>query len=125
MFSFAEIVAVPDELVERSNLQKAMLFELAIARAEFILDGKGEPSWDDCLRVSADRQRRHYDAKIPLRLEEWDLDAASHAADNLVAMLRSVQSQHLTMTLQRRFCDFRSGMDCCFYGRLFARHYPH
>jgi hypothetical protein len=101
MFAFAEIAPVPDELVERSHLQKAMLFELAIARAEIILDGKEEPSWDDCLRVATDRQRRHYDAKIPVRLEQCDLDVASHAADNLITMLTSVQSQHPDLQLQR------------------------
>lgn len=101
MFSFAEIAPVPDELVEGSHLQKAMLFELAMARTEIILDGDGEPSWDDCLRVSTDRQRRHYDAKVPVRLEQCDLDVASHAANNLIAMLTSVRSQYPSMQLQR------------------------
>jgi hypothetical protein len=101
MFSFAEIVPVPYELVERSHLQKAMLFELAMARAEVILDGNAEPSWDDCLRVSTDRQRQHYDAKVPVLLEQCDLDVASHAANNLVAMLMSVQIQYPDMQLQR------------------------
>src|SRR5258708_2466654 len=68
MFSFAEIAPVPEELIEKSHLQKAMLFELSMARAEIILDGKGEPSWDDCLIVATDRQRRYYDSKVPARL---------------------------------------------------------
>ena len=101
MFSFAEIVPVPDELVERSRLQKAMLFELAMVRAEIILGGKAEPSWDECLRISVERQRRHYDAKVPVRLEQCDLDLASHAANNLIAMLISVQDQYPGMQLQR------------------------
>jgi hypothetical protein len=101
MFSFAEITPVPDELVERSYLQRAMLFELAIAQAEIILDGNGEPSWDDCLRVSTDRQRRYYDAKVPVQLDQCDMDVASHAANNLIAMLMSVQSQYPNMQLQR------------------------
>src|ERR1700758_1767052 len=63
MFSFSGIAPVADELIEKSHLQKAMLFELAMARTELILDGNGEPSWDDCLRVATDRQRQHYDAK--------------------------------------------------------------
>jgi hypothetical protein len=100
MFSFAEIAPVPDELVNRSRLQKAMLFELGVARAEFILKGKGEPSWDDCLRVSADRQQCYYDARVPLVLEQCDRDIASHAANNLVTMLMSVQHQHPIMQLQ-------------------------
>jgi hypothetical protein len=101
MFSFDAIVPVPDELVERSHLQKAMLFELAMARAEIILDGDVEPKWDDCLRISADRQRRHYDAKVPIRLEQCDLDVASHAANNLIVMLTSVQSQYPNALVQR------------------------
>ena len=101
MFAFAEIAPVPDELIERSRLQKAMLFELAMVRAEIILDGKGEPSWDDCLKLSIDRQRRHYDAQVPVRLEQCDLDVASHAANNLITMLTSVQRQHPNMQVQR------------------------
>jgi hypothetical protein len=101
-FSFPEITPVPDELVDRSHLQKAMLFELAVARAEIILDGVDEPSWDDCLKVATDRQRQHYDARIPAQLEQCDLDVATHAATNLVAMLTSVQNQYPSMPLQRR-----------------------
>ena len=101
MFSFSNIAPVPNELVEQSRLQKAMLFELAMARAEIILGGKGEPIWDECLRISADRQRQHYDARIPTRLEQCDLDVASHAANNLIAMLISVQDQYPVMHLQK------------------------
>jgi hypothetical protein len=78
-----------------------MLFELSVARAEIILDGKSEPNWDDCLIVATDRQRRHYDSKVPARLEQCDKDVASHAACNLIAMLMSVQSQHANTPLQR------------------------
>jgi hypothetical protein len=102
MFSFSGIVPVADELIERSHLQKAMLFELAIARTELMLDGNKEPSWDDCLRVATDRQRQYYDAKIPVQLERCDLDVASHAADNLIAMLTSVQCQYSNTQLRSR-----------------------
>jgi hypothetical protein len=99
--SFPGIEALPDQLVERSGLQKAMLFELAVVRAERLLDGEREPSWNDCLEAAIERQRRHYDAKIPRRLEQCDLDAASHAANNLVEMLRRVKAQHPAALLQR------------------------
>ncbi len=101
MFSFPEIVPIADELVEQSHLQRSMVFELAIARAEIILGAEPEPSWDDCLRVAADRQRRYYDARIPTRLEPCDLDVAFHAANNLITMLTSVQRQHPDMHLER------------------------
>jgi hypothetical protein len=101
MFSFAEIAPVSDELIERSHLQKAMLFELAVARAEIMLDGNDTPNWDDCLRVSADRQRWHYDARVPVQLEQCDMDVAFRAANNLIAMLLSVQRQYPNMRLQK------------------------
>ena len=101
MFSFSGIVPVADELIERSHLRKAMLFELATARTELMLDGNEEPSWDDCLRVATDRQRQYYDAKIPVQLEQCDLDVATHAADNLIAMLTSVQCQYPNTQFQR------------------------
>jgi hypothetical protein len=101
MFSFAEIAPVPEELIERSHLQKAVLFELAVARAELILGGNGQPTWGDCVRVAIGRQRQHYDAKIPVQLEQCDLDIASHAADNLITMLTSVQCQYPNMQLRK------------------------
>jgi hypothetical protein len=101
MFSFADVIPVPEELVEKSQLQKAMLFELSMVRAEIILDGKGEPSWEDCLIVAGARQKLHYDAQIPVKLERCDIDIASHAAQNLLVMLASVQNQYPNMQLQR------------------------
>ncbi len=92
--SFAGIDPVPDKLVVRSHLQKALLFELAMVRAEHLLDGDTAPGWDGCFKVAIERQRRHYDAKISQELGQCDLDVASHTARNLVEMLRSVNGQH-------------------------------
>ncbi len=99
-FTFEGLAAVPDELVEQSALQKAMLFELAIARAERLLSGTLEPDWDDCLQVAAKRQGRHYDAKVPAAIAECDRQVAEHSAQNLVAMLRRVQGQHPKFKLE-------------------------
>lgn len=101
MRSFTGVTPVADELVERSHLQKAMLFELAIARTELMLDGSGEPNWADCLRVATDRQRQHYDARIPLKLEQCDLDVASRAADNLITMLTNVRGEYPNTQLHK------------------------
>jgi len=101
MFAFKGIEPVPDELIEKSRLQKAMLFELSTARAEGLLSGDGEPSWDHCLQLASERQRRHYDAKVPSRLEQCDLDVATHAAQNLVVMLKSVQAQSSGALLEK------------------------
>lgn len=93
-FTFDGIAPVPEELVDQSQLQKAMLFELAVVRAERLLAGHLEPDWDDCLLIAARRQRRHYDARIPVAIAECDRAVADHAAHNLVEMLWCVREQH-------------------------------
>lgn len=108
MFSFENIVEVPDELVDESQLNKAMLFELSVARSESILSGDEEPSWDDCLRVAAERQSRYYDSRIPDALTSCDIDVADRAAKNLVSMLISVQAQNPGAPLER--CPVIPGM---------------
>lgn len=93
-FTFEGLEPVSNELVDRSQLQKAMLFELAVARAEHILAGEQKPEWEECIQIAAKRQSRHFDAKVPGEVTDCDKSVAEHAAQNLVAMLRSVQEQH-------------------------------
>lgn len=100
MFTFENISAVPDELIEKSSLQKAMMFELAVARAESLLHGDVVPDWDRCLETASQRQRQHYDARIPDNLNECDIAIADHAAQNLIAMLASVQAQRPGVRLE-------------------------
>ncbi len=93
MFSFDGVEPVSDGLIENCHMQKAMIFEIAVARAEFILKGDCEPSWKSCFDLASRRQRRHYDAKIPQHLEQVDIEVADRAAQNLVTMLTRVQGQ--------------------------------
>lgn len=86
-FHYSGLVPVSNELVEQSKLQKAMLFELAVARAELTLQGDAEPDWNDCIAIALERQSRHYDARRPERVEETDQRVAGWAARNLVSML--------------------------------------
>lgn len=101
MFAFDGLRPIPDELVEVSKLQNAMVFELSMARAESLLYGNGEASWDDCLQVASNRQSRHFDAKIPSKIEQCDLDIAIHAATNLVSMINSIQTQNHNARLEK------------------------
>ncbi|TPI12669.1 hypothetical protein FJW06_15870 [Mesorhizobium sp. B4-1-3] len=101
MFSFRELGAIPIELIEQSRLQKAMLFEVAMARVDFVLDGLAQATWDDCLKLAARRQSQHYDARIPPKLEPSDIDVAALAAHNLMEMLASVRAQYLDVPLER------------------------
>ena len=92
--SFTEIRPVPDRLVDRSSLSRAMLFELACARAEQVLEDVEKANWDDCLQNAVERQRNHYDAKIPEEISEIDIEIAEWVASNLVFILRRIQSEH-------------------------------
>ena len=94
MFSFEGIEPLSDEHVDESQLHKAMLFELAVVLAERLLQGDDAPDWSDVLQVAVERQRQHFDAKIPGKLVQHDKDLSSHAANNLVAMLQSIREQH-------------------------------
>lgn len=99
MFSFPGIGPIPNEIIENSRLQKAMMFELSMARAEGELRGEAA-SWKSCLAIASKRQQRHYDARIPEGLEPGDIMVADHAARNLVAMLHSVQAQRPLAVLE-------------------------
>lgn len=94
MFSFEGVEPLLDEDVDESQLHKAMLFELSTVRAERLLKGDDELSWDEILLVAVERQRQHFDAKIPKQLEQHDKELAAHAANNLVFMLQSLQEQN-------------------------------
>lgn len=99
MFSFSGISPIPSETIEKSSLQKAMMFELSMARAESDLRGE-VASWEACLAIASKRQQRHFDARIPKALEPGDILVADHAARNLVAMLHSVQAQRPSALLE-------------------------
>lgn len=80
--------AVPQELVEASKLQRAMLFEISVAAAEQLITGSPTVDWDSCLEVAVARQRRHFDAQVPEGLSSSDRSAALAVANNLATMLR-------------------------------------
>lgn len=95
MFTFDGISALSNENLAASELHKAMLFELSVARAERILQGEAAPNWEEVLAVAVKRQRLHFDAKVPEKLEQIDLDLSEHAASNLVQMLSRTQEQQI------------------------------
>lgn len=100
IITFPHINAVSEKLIEESRIQKAMLFELSIARAESFLRENNFTDWDECLRIASVRQRQHYDALIPSRLSETDIKIADHAARNLIAMLANARRQRPGATLE-------------------------
>lgn len=80
---------VNSSVLDLSDLQAAMLSELAFALSERRLVGEVE-DWDESLTSAVNRQRRHFDAKIPESLTQHDRAAASALAENLVEMVRKM-----------------------------------
>ncbi|MGY4223447.1 hypothetical protein ACVMIH_000808 [Bradyrhizobium sp. USDA 4503] len=87
------IRAVPAAVIDASDLQKAMLFEVAVAAAEQLVEGRESIDWDVCLMVAARRQREYFDARIPQALSDADRTASLQVAQNLVVMLEEFQGE--------------------------------
>jgi hypothetical protein len=91
--SVAEVEPVSQEMVDASNLQHAMLFELAVVASEQLIGGQGAVDWPSSLSIAVERQRKHFDAKIPLELTEIDKRIALHVAGNLRKMLLTIKAE--------------------------------
>lgn len=99
--SFADCKALPDGLVKASELNRAMLFEVAFARGEQLIAGIEETDWDACLKIAVERQRRHFDAKLPDALAPADKIVADLVAKNLATMLNHILEKTIIFPLVR------------------------
>lgn len=81
---------VSEELITRSKLQPAMLFELAFAVGEQFVAGNEDVDWASALATSVKRQRRHFDAQLPTDLTDEDRAVARLVGMNLSYMLNRV-----------------------------------
>ena len=82
---------VDEKLILASALNRAMLFEVAVAASEQLLRGKDIIDWDKALVVAVARQRRHFDASLPTSLSSTDITVAERVARNLTIALNRVQ----------------------------------
>lgn len=90
---------LPDELVSASKLSRAMLFEIALARGEQLINGIEKADWDNCLKIAIARQRRHFDATLPAELLEADKIVAERVANNLFLILRDIRLESINHQL--------------------------
>jgi len=99
---------VPTELIARTSLQQAMVFEVGIAVGESLLAGEPNLDWNKCLLKAADRQRRYYDAEVPDHLESVDKEIASLVGNNLFATLSELSvAEGSAITVQPRIAGYR------------------
>ncbi|MEQ9348418.1 MAG: hypothetical protein RIG26_18450 [Thalassospira sp.] len=90
---FPALKPISEEDIAKTTTHKAMLFEIAVAYAELLIGSDNQASWEVAVEVAARRQRRHYNAKVPTSWTKTDVDIATHAATNLVYMLKWLQTE--------------------------------
>jgi len=99
---------VPSDIIRRTSLQQAMLFELGIVVGESLLANEPNVDWDKCLLTASARQQRYYDAEVPDHLELVDKEIAMLVGNNLFEMLKGISvAQGSTITIQPRIPGFR------------------
>lgn len=96
------IKSVCEVEVSNSKLAKAMLFEIAVVYGEQRAIGTSEIDWSDCLKIAHTRQVKHYDAVRPTEVTDADMLIAKNVGDNLVAMLKRLQSEKMDHPLTIR-----------------------
>lgn len=87
------VLPIRSDLLQRSTLQRAMLFELGYTVGETLLGGVVVIDWPSCFAETLRRQRVYFDAKLPDQLHEGDQLLAEtvgrNLADSITEMSRS------------------------------------
>jgi len=86
-------LAIPIDQVEATQLNRAMLFEIAVVLGEQLLSD-GKEDWPAAIVLATTRQSRHFDAKPPGAIAAEDKLVAMKVANNLVLMLKAVQREN-------------------------------
>lgn len=82
------IQKISPELLAKSRLQRAMLFELGYTVGECMLQGMEVIDWDYCFQETLRRQRVYFDAKLPESLGASDQEIAEIVGSNLAKIIR-------------------------------------
>lgn len=91
---------VPQSLISGMSTNAAMLFEVAYARAEQIMSGNISADWDSCLNIALKRQAKYFDAVLPEKLSEIEVEIANLTANNLVTFLSHARLKQPSMEIK-------------------------
>lgn len=83
---------IRQDLLQQSELQRAMLFELGYTVGERLLQHPTEIDWPACFADTVRRQRAYFDAKLPEKLEPVDQILAEAVGRNLAAAMTSLSA---------------------------------
>jgi uncharacterized protein (UPF0264 family) len=81
--------SVPQSLVRDSNLQQAMLFEIAVAAGEELFE-TGRFNLNHAIEIAVLRQRRYFDASLSGKISSAGIEVIERVAANLVAMIEAL-----------------------------------
>jgi hypothetical protein len=104
---------IPPLLLERSEVQRAMLFELGYAVAESLLT-TDSIDWNSCFKTALVRQKAFYDAKLPASLGAADKIIAEIIGKNLA---KALKDQTAAMGHPLVFRPFIPGLEWISTGR--------
>jgi hypothetical protein len=89
------------DLLQRSTLQRAMLFELGYTVGEKLVGGAVSIDWPSCFAETLRRQRVYFDAELPDQLTEDDQLLAETVGKNLAnAMMEMGRSSGRTIVIR-------------------------
>jgi hypothetical protein len=92
--------AIEDDVLNASTLPSAMLFELAYAAGEQLLNEE-KIDWEKAAAIATARQQRHFDAKPPQRISKSDIYAAERVANNLATIVTEMAGDAPVLTSPR------------------------
>lgn len=87
-----DCIVVSSDKVDASNLDRAMLFEIAVVVGEQLLS-EGNVDWPAAIDLATARQSRHFDAKPPGDISAQDKVVAMIVANNLIRMLETARAE--------------------------------
>lgn len=85
-----QVQPMAQELLQRSTLQRAMLFELGYTVGEQLLEDESRIDWPRCFARTLRRQRAYFDAKLPDELTAGDQTLAETVGRNLVSSIKEM-----------------------------------
>lgn len=88
------ITPLQPDLLQRSTLQRAMLFELGYTVGETLLGGATVIDWPRCFAETLRRQRVYFDAELPDKLTKEDQLLAETVGRNLASALTELSQSN-------------------------------
>lgn len=88
-----ELTPLSNDLLERSKLNHALIFETAYVRAEMLLLGQ-KVIWEKCINLAVKRQRRYFDAVVPDKITDIEHKIVEWVGDNLFSSLKNIEGDY-------------------------------